>query len=904
MKILLVLSISLFFTIECYSTTFELYKNGDPHGEKVEGEIVAKENGYIKIKTKEGIRSVEIKMISPLSSKVNASDLSYWSDFSSLEDFSLKNLRSKIEKTNISKFMDEREREIIARMVDRIIERLSELKEQYPELKYFKEPEYFAKGAGTFLYDYNTKAVIDSERGFLSLYSKPLENGCAIYFRLYSWNDKSRDYLGYFFNTASVGASGVDGFGMDLSITIDKNRKELSEKIKKVFDEVIKGEFYKSMTEYQLIRKGLGTDKENLLKLIAAEDPNISQKAVSLLAFHNLEATELTQIRILLKEGKVPFSVVSLLEKKDSEHLPEVYEVVFNMALNAEKSGKDEFIKTPFWGQGWASQARGIRYYIANALCKSSDPRFINTASNILNNDTVVQNKLFVLDYLFNLPAKTSEKPLILALDNQDRSIQLKAVEIIGKKKIISAAEKLKPFLNSFNSEVREKTKETLNSLGVTYAMEESKRKLPEFATTLSRTLWEVGLTEQDIMEACSERKSITATCPPTEKLPEGYTFVDLGDKCKFIWPDSGSSTVSKGQSAGLKSWIEPMKAVDLDAVKKSAKLYLDIPPKSHVSLFKGPLVGVDGSFMFGDVTGIYLLAAAMKLKDELLALSIYERLTQSYVSNEAMLEAGLNAVAWKFLSRGIEFYQKKKDDDALKNLYALVNFEKYTKPHSYLDKCVKQAKNIRETIELRKKEEKTPIPQIQDQAVLVNYWISQIKEINGYQMGQPGWPSVFFIWPDEENLKTDKKFWEEVIKRNKEEQGIEPPFASHELEKIGIAALPALFEAFNDKTLTRTVGYWRNFQPERYIVTVGGAAREIFTVICYDYGLVPPVFMEEKKFDLSIDENYLKAKKQLEEWYKKIPRNIKRLTREEQQKFMEEKIYKGRSGAFVDTPH
>lgn len=169
--------------------------------------------------------------------------------------------------------------------------------------------------------------------------------------------------------------------------------------------------------------------------------------------------------------------------------------------------------------------------------------------------------------------------------------------------------------------------------------------------------------------------------------------------------------------------------------------------------------------------------------------------------------------------------------------------------------------------------------------------------------MGQPGWPSVFFIWPDEENLKTDKKFWEKEIKRMKEEQGIEAPFASHELEKIGIAALPALFEAFNDKTLTRTVGYWRDFQPERYIFTVGGAAREIFTVICFDYGLTPPEFMEDKKLDLSVEENYLKSKKEFEEWYKKIPSDIKKLTQEERQKFMEEKVYKGRSGAFVDTP-
>ncbi|MBU2101872.1 MAG: hypothetical protein KKF80_00600 [Candidatus Omnitrophica bacterium] len=907
MKALLVLSILFLFTTECYATTFQLYKNGDPRGEKIEGEIIAKENDYIKIKTKEGIRSIEIKKISPLSSP-STSDLSSWCDFSSLEDFSLRNLRLKIEKRNISEFVAEKEKEIIARMVDKVIERLSELKEQYPELKHFNEPEYFTKGAGIFLYDYNTEAVIDSEKGFLSLYAKSLENGCAIYFRLYSWKDKSRDYLDYFFNTASVGASGVDGFGMELSITINKNREEVSGKIRKVFDEVLRGEFYKSMTEYQLSRKELGTTKEDLLKLITDEDPSVSQKAIGLLAPHKLEAAELAQIRTLLKEGKVTFSVVeSILEKQDSEHLPEVYEIVFNMAMEVERSGKDDFVKTPFWGQGWASQARGMRYYIANVLSKSNDPRFINVASNILNNDTVTQHKLFVLDYLSNLPAETSENLLISALDSQDRSIQLKAIEIIGKKKIVNAAGKLKPLLNSFNVEVREKTKEALNILGVSYPMEESKRKLPEFAIMLSNMLWSVGLTEQDIMDACSVSKCMTIPCPPPKdlQLPEGYKVIELPDKCEINYPDGSKSWIQKGDSTTT-YWRVPMKTFDSQSIKSSVKLYLETSPEDSRRLFSNrpeSLVGVDGRFMFGDVTGIYLLAAALKLKDESLALSIYERLTKSYPSNEAMFEAGLNALAWKFLSRGIEYYQKKKDDDALKNLYALVPFEKYTKPHSYLDKCVKQAKNIGETIESRRKEGKIPIPQTQDQTVLIKYWISQIKEINGQQFSDPGFPSVFFIWSDEENLKTDKKFWEKEIKRMKDEEGIEPPFASHELESIGIAALPALFEAFRDKTLTRTVGWWRSYNPDRYIITVGGAAREIFTVICYDYGLVPPEFMEEKKFDLSIEENYLKAKKQFEEWYKKVSQNIKRLTREEKQKFMEEKIYKGRSSAFVDTP-
>jgi hypothetical protein len=83
----------------------------------------------------------------------------------------------------------------------------------------------------------------------------------------------------------------------------------------------------------------------------------------------------------------------------------------------------------------------------------------------------------------------------------------------------------------------------------------------------------------------------------------------------------------------------------------------------------------------------------------------------------------------------------------------------------------------------------------------------------------------------------------------------------------------------------------------------VGGAAREIFTVICYDYGLVPPEFMEDKNLNLSKEEDYIKAKKQFEEWYRKISPNIKKLNRKEKQKFMEEKIYKGKSGAFVDTP-
>jgi hypothetical protein len=825
MKTLLLLSILFFVTPQCYAITLR----GFPvHQESFEGEIIGKENKTLKLKTKEGIQFVDAwEIIMP-----STHDTESWPDFSSLEDFSLQSLKPKIEHVEMSGTADQKEREIVVRAIGRVIEALSELKERYPELKHFNEPGYFAKGAGVFLYDYNTQAVVDSDGSRLRLYSSPLEGGCAIYFSIHPRQDNSRNYLGYIYGRPQSAGIEVEGFSADLRMVVGKDREKAGKEIQEVCKKVLDKEFYKAMTEYLMARDGLEISKESLLKLITDKDPRISSRAINLLKFYDLKAKELVEIRKLFAEGEVSFLVVGLLEEKDAGHLPELYEALYDSRPNDE-----------------GMNANTIAYRISN----STDPKFIGLAGKILNKDTGnkdldAQYKAYVLDYLANLPADVSAGLLLSCLDNQDHRIQTKALDLIIKKKVWQATDKIKSLINSFNPEVREKARLALDSLGSGYMAPGANKQLPEFARTLVQTLWGLGLTEQNILDACAVKKCMIVVCPaPSDlQLPEGNEMIEMPDSCTITHRNGSKTLIYKGSSTTL-CYDVPVQAFDSQSIKSSVKIYLQTPAEDLRSSFgrsrPESLVGAGPHFDFSDAAGVYLLAAALKLEDESSALSIYEKLTETHSFDEAMLDSGLKALAWEFLSRAFKYYQAKDDDAAIKNTYALVPFEKYAKPHSYLDQWIKQGQEIREAIESRRRAGEAFQPETQDQTILIKYWIGQLKEISGAEAEEP----------------------EDIAKQK--------------LCKIGIAALPQLFESFKDKALTRLVAQ-ESHGLGPYIVRVGIRAQLVFgQICCYEYGLEPPEFMKSKSFDPNNEEMYLKASKQFEEWYKNIPPDIKKLT-------------------------
>jgi hypothetical protein len=87
---------------------------------------------------------------------------------------------------------------------------------------------------------------------------------------------------------------------------------------------------------------------------------------------------------------------------------------------------------------------------------------------------------------------------------------------------------------------------------------------------------------------------------------------------------------------------------------------------------------------------------------------------------------------------------------------------------------------------------------------------IFQLRDQNGHQWSQPGSCDIF----------------DDIGRR---EEGTTP---AHQLAKIGYVAVPALMEALDDKHLSRSVGYGRDFYFSHYVLSVGNCAAAILSRI------------------------------------------------------------------------
>jgi len=87
-----------------------------------------------------------------------------------------------------------------------------------------------------------------------------------------------------------------------------------------------------------------------------------------------------------------------------------------------------------------------------------------------------------------------------------------------------------------------------------------------------------------------------------------------------------------------------------------------------------------------------------------------------------------------------------------------------------------------------------------------VAYYIAHFPDVHGQQMGQPGICSVFSNGDDTK--------------------------ASDAVVKIGRPAVPQLIKALDDRRLTRSIGYWRNFDPHRTVLRVQDVALQCIQAI------------------------------------------------------------------------
>ena len=103
-----------------------------------------------------------------------------------------------------------------------------------------------------------------------------------------------------------------------------------------------------------------------------------------------------------------------------------------------------------------------------------------------------------------------------------------------------------------------------------------------------------------------------------------------------------------------------------------------------------------------------------------------------------------------------------------------------------------------------------------------------------------------------------------------------------------------------DDQRPTRTIGYWRDFHPSRYLVPVGGAARQIFEAISADYGLLLPK-MPKHQDDETPSEIVAARRAILADWLKTIPVEAKRLSVSEREQFVRE--HNTTPDGFIDAP-
>jgi hypothetical protein len=148
-------------------------------------------------------------------------------------------------------------------------------------------------------------------------------------------------------------------------------------------------------------------------------------------------------------------------------------------------------------------------------------------------------------------------------------------------------------------------------------------------------------------------------------------------------------------------------------------------------------------------------------------------------------------------------------EDVSISRLQLLDEFEKILKdyPHSeHRDRAQKTAEVLKRMIaedQVHKtvgSNDLVRLP-VDDQ---VKELIFQLRDQNGHQFSQPGWCDIFEDWRGTTNTP------------------------AHRLVALGYAAVPQLIAALDSDTLSRSVGYHRNFYFSHTVLTVGDCASQI----------------------------------------------------------------------------
>ena len=367
------------------------------------------------------------------------------------------------------------------------------------------------------------------------------------------------------------------------------------------------------------------------------------------------------------------------------------------------------------------------------------------------------------------------------ALSNGCRSVVIAAADFLAKHPRPEATEMLRKLAQSPVVRLREAAIKALRAAGADVPVAHGAFVLPAEAVNMIATLRKLGLGDARIVDVLSRPETDRYERAKLGKHPVVHR---LEDKWRID-------------------------ALDADSVRKRAGQYRE-----------GYAMGL--CFRCIDPTGPFLLAAAPSSDIETQRL-IYEGMGEEFENDAEALQRGVDYLAWSIFLQGLDGFQQVNDVKAAAVFRRMEAFAPYAKPNSALSVWLAQSGTLLAEIERRQAKAVSVEPT--DEAGRIAYWVARIPEINGFQMSQPGAPSI----------------WQQRNPPIKGEYTSHLPFASDELRRMGRAAIPALVMMVNDATPTRTIGYWRNYDPSRYWITTGRAAEEIIRRICDDEKLEPP---------------------------------------------------------------
>jgi len=679
------------------------------------------------------------------------------------------------EKGRGNAFADERQTCMANAIVDKYIANIMALKSKYPELARFGQSPEFKRRDGEFRYDYKViHTVVDGR-----IQVRVLPGGCSIYYRIASADSQGAappdsDWISLNGGHTSSGSfSFGHGFFTSQAISVyqksddDTANAPLRDSVSRAINDP---SYLAIVGEYELSERHVALDNDALLAALETRKWILSMDVFLVLPYRTLTPKQLAWLRQGLVEEKFLLeytaSALDLIQKQDPASWEKARGDLIRLAFKAENTQTSIWESGPLPGSPWTTPRR-IRGHVLKLL-RDGEPADLEIAGALLSSDTGTDNRLTALDYIARQKGDPARKLLLGALENSHRSVQAKAAALVGEGKMTDGADGLHRLLGSSSLNVRTAANAALIQLGLPATDVTPLPPLPDSARQMAATLGQRGFNDGDILQS-------------------------------HLLPFDEKTT--------------PLPKIDAAWIKKETAKYeaATVSPYYYTRWMTIP--------------GQFLLATALKLKDEETARLLYAKLCDSFETDDIALACATETLVWNRFSVGLDHFHKKEDSAAQVSFEKVLQFSDQARPGTFLGEYVRQSQELLGYLKAKTPEPPSLPPDKSNAAAWSRYWIARLKDCDGDR------PS-----PEGENIR-----------------------------QAGLAALPSLIDALSDQTPTRNRTYWRHYLPTRGIVHIGDAAKDIIRVIAGDYGLKPPALE-------GTEETPAKRQATLRKWLATVP--------------------------------